>query len=550
MLPLLADTVEFFFPTVRVLPLVLLVTILLWFRSKLARQKLISPIPGVEMVPGGHWFYGHIKHVMGPIKVGDKDYFDQLFVDYANEQGLCCAHYMEPAISVLSAKHARTILRQTSRRGAVKMIQRHSKQTLGQQSLILQSGGSDWKRQRGLVQYALTADAITEHNPIIIEVANAMVTALTNVCKAESNGVIELDVVHIAQCFTLEAFGKLALGHDFHCFSDSGIMRSREAEAFAFLVNDIPKRSCPSAVFNPLLQMYFLPTAYNRRYKMERGIVESLLSSVIKQSKDEFAASSKRDSSKSSKGGPGKKTRDNLLTHIIRASTDNSDDNLIDMMKTILFAGYETTAITITFVLYNLTKYPEMQELCCEEARRILQRDDSITISDLRYTRAVILESMRLNPTVVFTSRNLTKTINLDGFEIPKGLRVVIPLTKLLVDERNFERAKEFIPTRWVRWNEEKNEWVERDHRKESTDHGEAVSAADPANFLAFSDGARDCVGKRLAMNESTVALASLMKHFRVSYDESKPVEMKRRLTSWFPHELHIKFHLRDDNAE
>jgi hypothetical protein len=94
MLPLLADTVEFFFPTVRVLPLVLLVTILLWFRSKLARQKLISPIPGVEMVPGGHWFYGHIKHVMGPIKVGDKDYFDQLFVDYANEQGLCCAHYM------------------------------------------------------------------------------------------------------------------------------------------------------------------------------------------------------------------------------------------------------------------------------------------------------------------------------------------------------------------------------------------------------------------------------------------------------------------------
>jgi len=51
-------------------------------------------------------------------------------------------------------------------------------------------------------------------------------------------------------------------------------------------------------------------------------------------------------------------------------------------------------------------------------------------------------------------------------------------------------------------------------------------------------------------MNESTVALASLMKRFRVSYDESKPVEMKRRLTSWFPHELHIKFHLRDDNAE
>lgn len=224
---------------------------------------------------------------------------------------------------------------------------------------------------------------------------------------------------------------------------------------------------------------------------------------------------------------------------------------MIEMMKTILFAGYETTAITITFVLYNLTKYPEFQKHCCEEARRILQEDGNITISDLRYTRAVIMESMRLNPTVIWTSRNSAKEIDLDGgFTIPKECRIVIPLTKLLVDDRNFERAKEFIPTRWVRWSAENNEWIERDHRNESTDHGEVVSAADPANFLAFSDGARDCVGKRLAMNESTVALASLMKHFRVSYDENKPAEFKRRLISWFPHELDIKFHLHDDNAE
>lgn len=216
------------------------------------------------------------------------------------------------------------------------------------------------------------------------------------------------------------------------------------------------------------------------------------------------------------------------------------------MMKTILFAGYETTAITITFVLYNLAKQNEFQKNCCEEARRVLQQDN-VTVSNLRYTRAVLMESMRLNPTVIMTSREAPKPIELDGkFTIPKGCRILIPLIKLLVDDRNFERAKEFIPTRWVRWSAEKNEWIERDYRNEPIDHGEVVSAADPANFLAFSDGARDCVGKRLAMNESTVALAFLMKNFRVSHDGSKPVEMKRRLTSWFPHELDIKFHLRD----
>ena len=42
-----------------------------------------------------------------------------------------------------------------------------------------------------------------------------MVTVLTNLCKKETNNSTKVDVVNIAQCFTLEAFGKLALGHDF-----------------------------------------------------------------------------------------------------------------------------------------------------------------------------------------------------------------------------------------------------------------------------------------------------------------------------------------------
>lgn len=140
-------------------------------------------------------------------------------------------------------------------------------------------------------------------------------------------------------------------------------------------------------------------------------------------------------------------------------------------------------------------------------------------------------------------TEQICQTINLDGFIVPAGTNVIVPFTKILVDERNFERAKEFIPERWVRW--DKNKWVDRDHRTEPRD--QCPAAADPANFLAFSDGARDCVGKRLAMNEATVALAFLMKDFKVAYENKRPLIFKRRLTSWFPHELQIKFLMRDD---
>ncbi len=390
------------------LSLVLSITIFTWYRSKLTRNKQISPIPGITVVPGAHWLFGHLKIMLGPLKVGDIDWFDHLFVHHANEQGLCCAYYLNnPAISVLSAKHARIVLRQGSARSVPTIVTRHARRTLGQKSIIMLSGrGSDWKRQRGLLQYALTADAIKEHNSIIREVANSMVEVLTKLCKKESDDgtSVEVDVVNIAQSFTLEAFGKLALGHDFHCFSDSAANGLKEADAFAFLANDIPVRM--KATWNPFLQFYWIPTAYNKRYKVERDITEKLLRKVIEQSKDLLASDDNvvHDGSNSKK-----KNRDNMLTHIIRRSGDESTNELIDKMKTILFAGYETTAITITYALFNLSKYPEIQEECCKEARRILQREDNSNISDLRYTRACLLESMRLTPTVINTSRNLQK---------------------------------------------------------------------------------------------------------------------------------------------
>ena len=61
----------------------------------MATQKQISPIPGINVVPGSHWLFGHISYIMGPIKVGDKDFFDHLFVDHANEEGLSCAYYLK-----------------------------------------------------------------------------------------------------------------------------------------------------------------------------------------------------------------------------------------------------------------------------------------------------------------------------------------------------------------------------------------------------------------------------------------------------------------------
>lgn len=252
--------------------------------------------------------------------------------------------------------------------------------------------------------------------------------------------------------------------------------------------------------------------------------------------------------------------------------------------------GYETSSITISYALYNLSQHMRCQERVAEEVWRLFgecrnSNDDArivekINEESLRYTYACITESLRLCPTVLQTARDLLKPFDLDGYVIPVGTRVFINLVKLHVDKRNFDRPLEFCPERWVRW--EDGKWIERDYEVESSDgkdspsssrvdnnnnnkhtndhchnqgpksnnphhqsqneHAETIPAANPKNFLAFSHGARNCVGKRLAILETTMVIAMIIKDFIVESDASKPLEKKRRLVSWNPETLPLIF--------
>ncbi|EED86492.1 hypothetical protein THAPSDRAFT_264647, partial [Thalassiosira pseudonana CCMP1335] len=206
---------------------------------------------------------------------------------------------------------------------------------------------------------------------------------------------------------------------------------------------------------------------------------------------------------------------------------------------TFLMAGYETTAISMSFVVYFLSKYKRCQERCAEEARRVLGRcgvhGTDIDDDELVYCRAVFMETIRLHLPVMFTTRVTEKEMSFDtGLEeghnvtIPKGTRCVVCPTVVHMDERNFERAEEFLPERW-------------------NNSASSISAADPHNFFSFSDGARNCVGKRLAIMESTILIAVLLRDVCVDFAE-EGFEMKkvRRFVTCGPESLPVVFWRRE----
>lgn len=80
--------------------------------------------------------------------------------------------------------------------------------------------------------------------------------------------------------------------------------------------------------------------------------------------------------------------------------------------------GHDTTTSGITFCLYNIAKYPEVQEKCIKEIREVFGDDKTApttlsNLNDLHYLDLVVKESLRLYPSVPFIGRKALEDIEL-----------------------------------------------------------------------------------------------------------------------------------------
>ncbi|XP_049725045.1 1,25-dihydroxyvitamin D(3) 24-hydroxylase, mitochondrial isoform X2 [Elephas maximus indicus] len=88
-------------------------------------------------------------------------------------------------------------------------------------------------------------------------------------------------------------------------------------------------------------------------------------------------------------------------------------------------AAVETTANSLMWVLYNLSRHPQVQQKLLEEIQRVFPENQMPRAEDLRnmpYLKACLKESMRLTPTVPFTTRTLDKETVLGEYALPKGI--------------------------------------------------------------------------------------------------------------------------------
>ncbi|NXI59305.1 CP3AO protein, partial [Chloroceryle aenea] len=192
------------------------------------------------------------------------------------------------------------------------------------------------------------------------------------------------------------------------------------------------------------------------------------------------------------------------------AETDScktlSDEEILAQAVTFVFAGYETTSSTLSYISYNLATHPDVQQRLQDEIDASLPNKATPTykaITQLEYLEMVVNESLRLFPPGGRLERVCKKTVEINGVTIPEGMVVVIPAYVLHRDPGYWPEPDEFRPERFSKENRE---------------------SIDPYTFLPFGAGPRNCIGMRFALLIVKVAVVVLLQNFTFRTCKDTPV--------------------------
>lgn len=196
----------------------------------------------------------------------------------------------------------------------------------------------------------------------------------------------------------------------------------------------------------------------------------------------------------------------------------------IDELKQYLWAGTETTALTLAWALYETSRNPEAAERIRREGLEVYG-DREPTAADypaLAYTRAVVQETMRLYPPIWGLIRVASKPDVIAGKEIKPGDRVVLFAYGAHHNPKFWDEPEAFRPERWM---------------------AGASKKQVKYSYLPFGGGKRSCIGGAMSQVENTLALSLLLRRFRPEYVGPNPAGINATVTLTPKGGLHFKIH-------
>jgi cytochrome P450 len=370
----------------------------------------------------------------------------------------------------------------------------YGKQTPGHRMLqsvigngLLTSEGEFWLRQRRIAQPAF-------HRERLARFVEVMASLCENMLQRWGKGG-RMDIAGEMMGVTMQIVATTMLGRNV----GEDIEKINRAE-------EVLLRHVSQDMRRPWHLPKSLSTGRAERFREARQAIDQLFNAAIAERR-------------------GRQDSDDLLSMLMHARDEEtgagmSDEQLRDELATIFIAGHQTTANALAWAFYLLAQNPEPLAMLRRELDSTLggRAPTFKDLAELKYTRAVFEESMRLYPPAWIIERSVIADDAIHGYGIPAGTMVAI-IPFVTHRHPHFWSAPEtFLPERFI-------EKSDRPHFA----------------YLPFGGGPRMCIGNNFAMIEAQIILAMVVARCDFTLALEPPVEMDTAVTLRPRHGIHLE---------
>lgn len=339
---------------------------------------------------------------------------------------------------------------------------------------VFLTNGETWKRQRRIIDPAFEGGRLKDTFPSMLAAARAAVARLE--APAAAGEAVEFEEItsHAAADVIFRTLFSIPIEDE---------TASRVFSLFRAYQREQPLLNL--AAFLPLPR--WMPRLHSRRTRATAAAIRALIADLTARRMAEIDAGT---------------APDDLATKIMTTADPLTGERfstaeMVDQVAIFFLAGHETSASALAWTLYLMALFPDWQERVAQEAAAAPpgKGADFSVMSQLRISRDVFREALRLYPPVPMMVRSASRTECFRGRNVPKGAQLVISPWHLHRHERLWDNPDGFDPGRW------------------QTENGRQCQRE---AFIPFSAGPRVCTGAGFAMVEGPLILSVLLRAFRV----------------------------------
>jgi len=350
--------------------------------------------------------------------------------------------------------------------------------------------GENWRRQRKLLNPGFQAAHLETFYPALVTLTQRLQGLLERAAQDSSS----VDMLSMLMRYTVDVTSIVAFGKDIDTQLKGPDALQRHLEV---IFPAIQQR-----VVAPFPYWKLLPSA--RRVDQALAATRKVLLEII----DEARRTLERE--------PERAVKPRTLLDAMLVAQDEeggarlSDSEVYSNVVTLLLAGEDTTANTLTWMLHFLSVMPAVQARAREEVDAVLGAEAIATMAHLKqlhYVAGVAQEALRLRSPVPLMYFEANEDTVVEAVAVPKGSGIIV-LTRLpCLDNAYFGDAERFRPERWL-----------PQPPPDTLPHSARL-------MMPFGAGSRVCPGRSLALIECALVTGMVLRHFEVeAVDPSAPV--------------------------